>query len=244
VAILPWLVATPAKALAQAAPFCPPGQVPQFGPGFDELKLRLGARMGDPLECEHTDPESGGTLQHTSSGLAYDRAGASEPSFTNGWEHYALMGDDVLLWRNEAIDPPAMSPEQTAYLQATFGLRSRVDQIDQELTSIEQQGRAGTLDNVDLSDLGPLVDELTNLRSQFADTLTPSTLTAYAQLWIQVQDADLAAAAALVEARLTQDPAERMTNLDAAATQLQARDQAREAATFAISQVLPVVFNP
>jgi hypothetical protein len=88
------------------------------------------------------------------------------------------------------------------------------------------------------------VDELTNLRSQFADTLAPSTLTAYDQLWIEVQDADLAAAAALVEARLTEDPAERMTNLDAAATQLQARDQAREAATFAISQVLPVVFNP
>jgi hypothetical protein len=244
VAILPWLVATPAPALAQAAPFCPPGQAAQFGASFAELKLRLGARMGDPLECQHTDPDSGGTLQHTTSGLAYDRSGASEPAFTNGWEHYALMGNDVLLWRNEAIDPPATTPEEATYLQATFGLRSRVDQIDQELTSIEQQGRAGALDNVDLSQLGPLVDELTNLRSQFADMPSPSTLTPYAQLWLEVQDADLAAAAALVEARLTEDPGERATNLDAAATQLQARDQAREAATFAISQVLPVVFNP
>jgi hypothetical protein len=244
VASLPWLVATPAPALAQAAPFCPPGQVAQFGPAFAELKLRLGARMGDPVECQHPDPDGGGTLQHTTSGLAYDRSGANQPSFTNGWEHYALVGNDVMLWRNEAIDPPVMTPEETAYLQATFGLRSRVDQIDQELTSIEQQGRAGALDNVDLSELGPLVDELTNLRSQFADTPTPSTLTPYAQLWIQVQDADIAAAAALVEARLTQDPAERTTNLDAAATQLQVRDQSREAGTFAISQVLPVVFTP
>jgi hypothetical protein len=43
---------------------------------------------------------------------------------------------------------------------------------------------------------------------------------------------------------LTADPAERATNLADATTQIQARNEAREAATFALSQVLPVTFTP
>ena len=34
---------------------CPPGQTPQFASGFGALKLRLGARMGDPMDCQHVD---------------------------------------------------------------------------------------------------------------------------------------------------------------------------------------------
>ena len=79
---------------------------------------------------------------------------------------------------------------------------------------------------------------------QFTSTPTPTELAPYAQRWVQVQQGDLAAATALVQARLTQVPDERTVNLADAATQLQARDEAREAASFALSQVLPVTFTP
>jgi hypothetical protein len=230
--------------LAQSAPFCPAGQPAQFVLGLGQLKQRLGARMGDPVECQHSDPAGGDLLQHTTTGLAYVRSSTGAPTFANGWEHYALTGDQLVLWRNSAVDPPAATPEQAAFTQDTFDLRGRVDQLGQRLTAIEQQGRAGALDDVDLTELGGIVDELTGLRDQFTGTTSPPSLTAYAQRWEQVQDADLAAAAALVQARLTADPAERLANLDEARTQLTARDQDREAATFAFSQVLPITVSP
>jgi hypothetical protein len=242
-AVLLLAVAAAPPALAQTPPACPAGQ-PQFLQSFAGLEERLGVRMGNPVECPHTDASSGDTLQHTTTGLAYEHAGSSVAMFTNGWEHYALMGDQVVLWRNASVNPPQATADQAAYIQQTLPLRSRLDQLDEQLIDIEQQGRAGTLDDADQSQLGGMIGDLTTVGDQLTKTPTPSDLMPYAQRWDQVQQGDLAAATALVQASLTQVPDERATNLADAATQIQARNQAREAATFALSQVLPVTFTP
>jgi hypothetical protein len=201
--------------------------------------------MGEPMDCQHVDPSSGDTVQHTTTGLAYDPNGTGgAAAFTNGWEHYALKDDQVVLWRNASVNPPQPTTEQAVYVQQTLPLRSRLDQIDEQLVEILQQARAGALDDVDQAVLGSIIEDLTSVGEQLSDTPTPSELVPYAQRWVQVQQGDLAAATALVQARLTQVPGERATNLADAATQLQARDEAREAASFALSQVLPVTYVP
>lgn len=238
------LVAGAPPALAQVPPAtCSPGHE-QFLREFAGLDQHIGERMGQPVDCQHTDPSSGDTIQHTTTGLAYEHSGSSVAMFTNGWEHYALMGDQVVLWRNPSVNPPEPTADEAAYVQETLPLRSRLDQLDEQLIDIEQQGRAGTLDDVDQTQLGGMIDDLTTVGDQLANTPTPSDLMPYAQRWVQVDQGDLAAATALVQARLTQVPDERAANLADAATQIQARNQAREAATFALSQVLPVTYTP
>jgi len=224
---------------------CPPGQTPQFASGFGALKLRLGTRMGDPMDCQHVDPSSGDMVQHTTTGLAYDPNGTGgAAAFTNGWEHYALMNDQVVLWRNGSVNPPQATSDQADYVQQTLPLRSRLDQLDEQLVDILQQARAGALDDVDQTVLGSTIEDLTSVGEQLSDTPTPAELVPYAQQWVQVQQGDLLAATALVQARLTQVPDERAANLTNAAAQLQARDEAREAASFELSQVVPVTYTP
>ena len=222
---------------AQAAPGCASGQAPLFALGFAELKQRLTTRMGNPVECEHPDPSTGDIVQHTSTGLAYERAGGGGATFTNGWEHYALVDRDLVLWRNASPSPPQPTAEQAAYVQQTLPLRSHLDQLDETLIVLEQQARTGSLDDVDIATLGGIVDDLATVGDQLDSTVTPSELVPYAQHWVEVQHEDVNAATALVQARLTADPAERATNLADATTQIQARNEAREAATFALSQV-------
>src|SRR4051812_41555507 len=87
----------PARADAQSgpqpsAPFCQPGQEPAFVLGIADLKARLGDTMGAPLECEHLDAESGDTVQHTTTGLAYYRPSLNATMFTDGATHWALSG--------------------------------------------------------------------------------------------------------------------------------------------------------
>ncbi len=233
-----------AQTSAQTASACAAGQVPQFVLGFADLKQRLGTRMGDPVDCQHTDPSTGDTLQHTSTGLAYDRAGSAAASFTNGWEHYALLNDQVLLWRNTAASPPQATTDQVAYMQQTLALRTQLDQINEQLIAIERQGRVGELDNVDQTDLGTAVNELTSIGDQLTSTPTPADLMPYAQQWVEIQQGDLAAATALIQARVTQVPDERALNLADAATQIQVRNEAREASTLTLSQLLPVTYTP
>ena len=85
-------------------------------------------------------------------------------------------------------------------------MRSRLDQLDERLNEILQQARAGALDDVDQTVLGSAIEELTSVGEQLSDTPTPAELAPYAQRWVQVQQGDLAAATALVQARLTQGP--------------------------------------
>lgn len=92
---------------ALAAPFCQQSQGPQFQFGFAALKSQLGDKMGDPIECEHADPlGTGDTEQHTTTGLAFFRKATNTPTFTNGFEHWALTADGQTYWTGTSVDPP------------------------------------------------------------------------------------------------------------------------------------------
>jgi hypothetical protein len=103
---------TPAQAAtgAASAPYCAPGQQPTFVLGFAELRQRVGDAMGQPLECEHTNPENGDALQQTSTGLAYYRKATNSPTFTDGWRHWALTAGGLAYWEGESAEPPATPP--------------------------------------------------------------------------------------------------------------------------------------
>ena len=228
---------------AQAAPFCAAGQAPQFVLGFAQLDQRVGAAMGSAVDCEHTDPVSGDTQQHTTTGLAYVPHQSGLVTFTNGWEHYALMGNQVELWRNASADPPQPTAEERAYVNGNADLRGRVDQLDADLTSILGQAQAGDLSTVDFGALGNAVDELQTLRDEFAAVDGPASLSGFADGWLQAQDADIAAGEALLQARLDSDPTTAQADLSTASTELLRRDQLRSSAAFALSEVVPVTFH-
>ncbi|HEX8969548.1 MAG TPA: hypothetical protein VF937_16815 [Chloroflexota bacterium] len=79
---------------------------PTFLYGFAALKARLGDKMGDPLECEHSIHVSGDTRQLTTTGYAYYRKFPNEPAFTNGYDHWALTQTGLVYWAGDVIDPP------------------------------------------------------------------------------------------------------------------------------------------
>src|SRR5688572_22472227 len=91
-ALIVWLAGPPSStAMTQGGdPFCPPGQPARFVLGIAALHDRLGAIMGEPVECEHVDPTSGDMVQHTTTGLAYYRPEINTAIFTNGEAHWAL----------------------------------------------------------------------------------------------------------------------------------------------------------
>lgn len=92
--------------VAQTFPFCQSAQRPEFLFGFAALKALLGERMGAPLECEHANPDNGDSLQQTSTGLAFYRKATNTPSFTNGFEHWALTAEGLAYWTGPNPDPP------------------------------------------------------------------------------------------------------------------------------------------
>jgi hypothetical protein len=91
----------------EGGPFCAPGQTPAFEFGFALLAFELGPIMGEPLECQYSDEETGDTLQRTTRGLAYYRQGTNVAAFTNGWERWALGPEGLVYWQGEDVDPPA-----------------------------------------------------------------------------------------------------------------------------------------
>ena len=99
--------ATAALAQAQGAPYCGPGTRPQFANGFAALKAALGPVMGEPIECEHNDGNSGDIVQQTSTGLAFWRKSTNTPTFTDGYRHWALTTRGLVAWEGSSIDPPA-----------------------------------------------------------------------------------------------------------------------------------------
>lgn len=101
------LIATPATiASAQGAPNCLLDQAPSFSFGFASLKASIGDAMGDPLECEHTNPLNGDSLQLTTTGLSFYRKATNTPTFTDGATHWAITGEGLLAWDQNSIDPP------------------------------------------------------------------------------------------------------------------------------------------
>ena len=97
------------------APYCRVGEQPHFTLAFSELKQRVGSTMGLPIECEHSNPENGDTLQRTTTGLAVYHQPDDSLRFTDGWRHWALVGGNEIQWEGSASDPP---PAAARTLQA------------------------------------------------------------------------------------------------------------------------------
>ena len=91
----------------QPAPFCESGRRPSFQFGFAALKAELGAMMGNPIECEHARPAGDGTLQATTTGLAYYDRGTGTVAFTNGFDRWALGASGLVCWTGPSTEPPA-----------------------------------------------------------------------------------------------------------------------------------------
>lgn len=118
-------IASPATgvALAQAADRCGPGETPRYVFGFAALRVQVGEAMGEPLTCEYPDPNgTGDVLQITTTGLAAWRKATNTPTFTNGWERWALTDSGVLAWTGDnpprpdlvAVEAPAAAPPEAA----------------------------------------------------------------------------------------------------------------------------------
>lgn len=101
------LLAGPARALAQAPSFCPPGQAPRFVEGFAFLKGQVGAAMGEPTECERYDAD-GNALQRTTTGEAFWQKSINTPMFSVGERRWAWTPDGLVQWvgpRERRVDP-------------------------------------------------------------------------------------------------------------------------------------------
>jgi hypothetical protein len=116
------------KAVPVLAPFCPPGQPARFVLGFAQLKDQLGEAMGEPLECEHVNLDNGDALQQTTTGLAVYSPGSGALQFTDGWQHWALIGDELVAWEGEqqptpmpASGPSALEPGSAVRVVRTDG---------------------------------------------------------------------------------------------------------------------------
>jgi hypothetical protein len=78
-----------------------------FSSVFSTLEDTIGDTMGQPLECPHTDPATGDTLQRTSTGLAIFRHRSQTATFTDGYRRWAVDARGLIRWEGEALDPPA-----------------------------------------------------------------------------------------------------------------------------------------
>jgi hypothetical protein len=91
---------------AVPAPFCNPGQAPEFKLGLARLKEYLGDTMGAAVECEHA-AANGDTTQQTTTGLAAYTAQTNTVSFTDGWRHWAITPRGFVQWEGSDSQPPA-----------------------------------------------------------------------------------------------------------------------------------------
>jgi hypothetical protein len=100
-----------AVAVDENAPYCGPGEAPEFSFGFKALSELLGEKMGRPLECEHPDLGTGDVLQKTTAGLAIYHWCTNTPTFSTGSEHWALTAEGLLHWTGPNPDPPLALPQ-------------------------------------------------------------------------------------------------------------------------------------
>ncbi len=95
---------------AEPAPHCVSDSAPTFEFGFAALKSDLATTMGEPTSCEYADANgTGDTLQDTTAGLAFWRRATNTPTFTDGWNHWALTNRGLVAWVGTSIDPPALN---------------------------------------------------------------------------------------------------------------------------------------
>ena len=233
--------AAPAPALAQGAPYCPPGQQARFVFGIAELHEHLGSTMGVPLECEHVNPENGDTIQHTTTGLAYYRPSINTQMFTDGQTHWALSNNRVLMWRNPSVVPPQPTAAESSYLATAWPLAQQLDALQGRLVYVQQQASAGRIDAVDVTEIGSLYDELTAARDAMLRAPASDRLSAYDQYLVSAFEESVAAAELLLRARLTEIPEARFAFVDEAAARVAESNRLQGDANFAYSLALPVV---
>jgi hypothetical protein len=239
--VLAVLAASAPPAAAQAAPFCQPGQPAEFVLGFATLKQRLGPIMGEPLECEHLNPENGDALQHTTTGLAYYRREINTPIFTNGAAHYAITGQGLILWRNDSVNPPQPTAAEASYLATTTVLRGRVDVLLDQVEAMHRQASQGLLDSIPVAEMGAILDELAAARQGFGGAQPSGRLAAYDNTMLRAIDAAMESAETLLRARLTDLPVARGALLSEAAARASESARLRQEAMVAYSFALPIV---
>jgi hypothetical protein len=84
---------------AEGAQICPAGPSAPLGAAFAGLSAQVGAAMGTPIECAHTDRDTGNEVQQTTTGVAVYQAAQNLATFTNGRDFWRL-GPDGLAWWN------------------------------------------------------------------------------------------------------------------------------------------------
>jgi hypothetical protein len=124
VSLITLLFPTASVLASQLSAACP------YRSGFADLKAQIGARMGNPSSCEYPDPKgTGDTEQTTTSGLAFWRKSTNTPTFTNGFDHWALTSNGLLYWTGDSVDPPVvtaavptgLTPTEAAAVDAIVG---------------------------------------------------------------------------------------------------------------------------
>lgn len=243
VALIVAVTVFPGSIAAQTAPFCPPGQPPVFVLGFADLKLRLGVLMGEPVECEHWDPQTGDTLQRTTTGLAYFRAQTGAVTFTNGSEHWALLGNQLLYWQTGSVDPPLPTAAERAYLDAAAPLLSQFDNVLADLNAYALPASAGTAIKVEFSEAGALLDQIVALRTEHALAEPSARLATYDDLLDQMYAASQAAGEALLRAELADSAALTSVLLDEFVSWARQANELRYAASAAYASILAVPLN-
>jgi hypothetical protein len=221
-------------------PYCQPGQPATFVYGIAALHERLGDAMGRPLECEHADAESGDTVQHTSTGLAYFRPALNTAIFTDGATHWALSGDRVLRWTGAAVVPSLPTDAEAAYVQTTRPLQSRAAGLQRRLSTARQQVDGGQIDSLDPDSLRALTDDLRAARDAFAKAGGAGRLWKYHGMMVVSLNEGMGAAEMLSLARQVTSPDVRARLLDSAAKHRQESERLQFAAQDAYDQALPV----
>jgi hypothetical protein len=230
----------PARAQA-VVPFCQPGQPAAFVFGIASLRDRLGATMGTPLECEHRDAQSGDTIQHTSTGLAYYRPSMNTAMFTDGATHWALTSSTVVRWQGDSVTPPQPTDAEAAYLQAISPLRSRVGTLQRRLNTARQQVERAQAASQDPAALRSLVDDLRTARDAYVAERGAGRLSKYHAMMVVSLNEGMGAAELLAQASQIESSDVRAQLVASAAKHGQESERLQAAAAEAYGKTLPVV---
>jgi hypothetical protein len=233
--------AAPGIASAQTAPFCAPNQAAAFRFGIGALQERLGSIMGSPLECEHVSPDSGDTIQRTTTGLAYFRPSTNMPVFTDGTVHYALADTRLVMWRGAASMLPPPGPAESDYLTVTEPYRDRLGAMLADLAEAQRLADAGQIDQVDGDALSALLNDFWAARRIIVAPSRPPRLDQYVQTVDMALARALDAGDKLFHARRTNSDTERDTLIVNARPLTASSARLQQEADQLLSSVVPIV---
>ncbi|HEY3061936.1 MAG TPA: polysaccharide deacetylase family protein, partial [Chloroflexota bacterium] len=89
---------------------------PELGVALDSLRARLGAAIGDPLECGQRLPGLDESIQRTTTGAVFLNQATGEAEFTDGFRRWISGPDGVRFWRSPDAVPQAL--DQPPWLRA------------------------------------------------------------------------------------------------------------------------------